>query len=672
MKDLRDYKKSPLITTIKERCKVCYTCVRECPARAIRITNGQAEVINERCIGCGNCTVVCKQYAKVAYNSIKDVYKLIEENEKVVAIVAPSFAAEFSEFSYKTFVGMIKQLGFDKVHEVAFGADLIARKVRELLKENPNKRYISSTCPAVFRFIKRHHSELIGNLTPIVSPMIATARVVKELYGKNTKIVFIGPCIAKKGEIDGLEVKDDVDEALTFIELREMFESNMISPEKVKQSEFNEPLAGKGTLFPLNAGMNQAVNIFEDYISEEIVAAEGRIKFIEALREFESGDLNAKILDLLCCNGCIMGAGMTTDAPYFRRRSRISKFTRDVVLPRDKDKFEHNIDRFINLDFSREFLPNDQRIPDPSDNEIREILRKTGKVSVQDELNCGACGYDTCREHAKAIYLGFAEIEMCLPYTVEHLHKTVSALAETNSQLASTKDALAQSEKLATMGQLSAGIAHELNNPLGVVLMYSNIMLDEIEKNHQFYEDISIIAQEANRCKKIVSGLLNFARQNKVNINTTNIPDMLDQCIKILNLPDTITLTFNNMMSDPLAEIDRDQIIQVINNIVNNAITAMNHIGMLEIITLEEQDNIIIKIKDNGIGIKDQNLKKIFQPFFTTKTLGQGTGLGLSVTYGIVKMHRGNISVTSNSDINKGPTGTTFTISLPKKYIDSI
>src|SRR6056297_2257188 len=170
-----------LVYTIKNRCRVCYTCVRECPAKAIKIINGQAEVINERCIGCGNCTRVCSQGAKVYIDTTENVQTLINNTNKNIAIVAPSFPAEFSEIGhYKHFVGMIRKLGFDIVSEVAFGADLVAMNYKELLQNGVAERYVSSDCPAIVSYIERYYPTLVENLAPIASPMVAMARVMKK------------------------------------------------------------------------------------------------------------------------------------------------------------------------------------------------------------------------------------------------------------------------------------------------------------------------------------------------------------------------------------------------------------------------------------------------------------------------------------------------------------
>ncbi len=665
---MRSTSSKPLVTTIKYKCRTCYTCVRECPAKAIRISDGQAEVIPERCIGCGNCVKVCSQNAKQVHSSIPNVRQILKSKDKVVAIVAPSFPAEFFDSNYRKILGKIKSLGFDYINEVGFGAELVARKMKELL-EKSDKKYIATTCPSVFGYIKRYNPELLSNLAPVVSPMIATARVLKKIHGNQLKVIFIGPCISKKGEAYADEVKGDIDDVLTFYELKKMFE---LFPENLEhpEVEFDLPLAGKGNLFPIRRGMLATAEIEEDLISGDVVSANGKEHFIDAVQEFAAGSLDAKLLEVLCCDGCIMGAGMTTKEPLYKRRTRISKYVRAVSKQRDDKKLQENINLYKDIDISRVFYDDNQKVINPDEKTLSDILSKMGKLQKGDELNCGACGYESCRKHALAIYKGLAEPQMCLPYVIDKLNVTIKELNISDEKLDDTRTALIQAEKLASMGQLAAGIAHEVNNPLGTVIMYSNLLKESNTIDTETHEDLEMIVSEANRCKKIVSGLLDFARKNKVNVKDVNIPEMMDRFLKTIRIPEYIDVEIiNNIRENPNAFIDHDQIIQVVTNLVNNSLHVMPEKGKLTITVNGDDENIKLTIADTGSGIPQKNLSKIFEPFFTTKKAGQGTGLGLSVIYGIIKMHNGDISVKSNTDAEKGPIGTCFNIRLPRNKV---
>lgn len=650
-----------LVYTIKELCRTCYTCVRECPAKAIRIVGGQAEVIVERCIACGNCTKVCSQGAKVFLNTTDRVLRLIEDSPKVAAIVAPSFPAEFYDIpDHRTLVGMIRSLGFKYVSEVSFGADLVADRYKRLVAESTDY-FISSDCPSIVSYIKFYHPRLTRNLAPVVSPMVAMSRVMHTKYGDDTKIVFIGPCVAKKAE------SSEIDEAITFTELRELFAARNIYPVNSQPSEFDPPLGGRGAIFPVTRGLLQTANINDDAITGNIIAAEGRIDFQEALKEFEAGLIRKQHMELLCCEGCIMGPGLTRNGKQYNRRALVSAYANVKILETDNDVWQKAFREYEGLDLSAYHREEDHRIDMPDEKDVEEILVSMGKKSAKDQLDCGACGYETCIEHAIAIKKGLAEVEMCLPFTIEKLHKSVNDLALSNEKLREVKQALKQSEKLAHMGQLSAGIAHELNNPLGVVIMYSNILLDESREGDPVKEDLKLIVEQAGRCKKIVAGLLNFARKNQVNHQLINISELVSQSLESLIVPADVKIRTSNNTANPEAMLDLEQMTQVLTNLVKNAFDAMPSGGDIEIVLEDTISDVRITITDSGTGIKEEDKAKIFEPFFTTKGVGFGTGLGLATAYGIVKMHKGHITVESNTDPSKGKTGTSFKIELPRR-----
>ena len=654
----------PLVRSIPERCRVCYTCVRECPAKAIRILHGQAAVVPDRCIGCGNCVRVCSQGAKAVRSSTARVAELLSSGAPVAALLAPSFPAEFSNCDARVVVGKLRRLGFAKVCETAFGADLVAREYRRILASRPDERFIATTCPAIVSFVEQYYPALVDRLMPVVSPMVAAARVLRAADPR-LQIVFIGPCIAKKAEAIDEDLDGEVDAVLTFAELRVMLQEREITPETVEPSEFDPPRAGKGRLFALTRGLLETAGIREDLVNNDVVASDGREGFIDAIHEFDLGALNARLLEVLCCQGCIMGAGMTKRTmPLFKRRALVSAYVKERIAADDQS--QPPVASGVSL--SRQFHPMDRRIPTPLAEDVNAILATMGKFCADDELNCGACGYPTCREHAVAIHGGLAEEEMCLPSTIEKLKSTIQELADSNEEVATIQNALAHSEKLASMGQLAAGVAHEVNNPLGIVLMYAHLIVEKYgATNASLNDDLGVIVAQADRCKRIISGLLDFARQNKVLRQRTHMAKLVENTLRTVNLPPDIAVRVAATIEDPIAEVDPDQIAQVLVNLFTNAQAAMPRGGKLTVELTDDPDTVTIRVTDTGVGIPPENLPRIFDPFFTTKQIGKGTGLGLAVVYGIMKMHRGKTAVKSNSDPAKGDTGTTFTLVLPRR-----
>jgi len=652
--------KMPLVFALKDRCRVCYSCIRECPVKAIKIVDGQAEVMPERCIACGNCIKVCSQEAKSYLTSKNEVLDLLDSNLPAIACIAPSFPGEFTEFKdYGVLVGMIRKLGFKKVVEVSFGADLVSRKYNEFLSQNSENTVISSDCPAIVNLIEHYHPNLVECLAPIASPMVAITRVVKEKYGRENKVVLIGPCIAKKGE------SSELDYVLTFTELRDLFLKKNINPEAIAPSTFDPPYSGKGAIFPISRGLIHTMGKIDQIIQGKTIVTHGHANVKEAIEEFESG-LKVDYMELLFCRGCVMGAGMTKGGKRFNRQSLINDYVNSKLEVLDNVEWENEIQKYLKLDLSQKFKVKDRRNTSPGQEEIEAVLENMGKFSNKDYLNCGACGYNTCSEHAIAILEGLAEPEMCLPYTIEQLHQSIDQLNVSNNKLTNIKQALKQSEKLAHMGQLSAGIAHELNNPLGVITMYSNLLKEEANPDSQTYKDLELVVEQADRCKRIVGGLLNFARKNQVKKSDCDLNNFAKRSLSSLVIPGNINIKIKSTLADPIAQIDADQMMQVLTNLEKNAVEAMPDGGKLTVELSGDLEYVTIKISDTGIGISKDNMNKIFTPFFTTKEFGKGTGLGLPLIYGIVKMHNGKIDVKSNDDPALGITGTSFTISLPR------
>ena len=644
--------------------RLCYSCVRDCPAKAIRISGGQAEIIAERCIGCGNCVLVCSQHAKVVRDATEKVERLLSSTATTVALMAPSFPAEFHDIDHRELVGMLRQLGFDHVVEVAFGADLVSERYRQLLLENNGRSYIGTTCPAIVQYVEKHHPSLVGNLAPIVSPMVAAARAIRRMYGADLKVVFVGPCIAKKDEVVRPDIVSDIDEVLTFRELRDMFEQHAISHDRVEASEFDPPHGGRGTLYPIGGGLLQASGLNEDFLSMDIVSSAGHKQFVQAIKEYENAEHGTVLLELNCCEGCISGSGISHAMPLFTKRGHISAFAQRRYREIDQEAYRQRLEAFSDLDLSATFRDDACPVELANLSQINSILRRMGKLAKADELNCGACGYYTCVEHATAIHQGLAEVEMCLPFTIEKLKATASELAVSYEELLKARRAMIQSEKLASLGRMASGIAHELNNPLTGVLAFSTVLKEGMEGTES-EQDLDVIIQETLRCREIVKGLLEFARNSAVDKIPGDINNAVIESVSLLHMH----VTFQNVRVEldlaediPAVEFDANQMRSVFNNLAENAAHAMPDGGTLRISTrlVGEGSRVRIDVADNGTGISEDDLHKIFDPFFTTKEPGKGTGLGLAVIYGIIEQHHGKIEV--SSELGKG---TVFSLTLP-------
>ncbi|HOX23180.1 MAG TPA: [Fe-Fe] hydrogenase large subunit C-terminal domain-containing protein, partial [Elusimicrobiales bacterium] len=361
----------PLVKTIGERCRTCYSCVRGCPAKAIRIVGGQAEVIAERCIGCGNCVITCGRKAKEIRSSVENTQRLLKSGGHKAACLAPSFPVEFGGMDPLRLAGMLKALGFDYVTEVAFGADMVSLRCRELISECPGKRFISSACPAVVAYVEKYHPELVSNLAPVVSPMLAQARIVRKGYGAEVKVVFIGPCIAKKDEAFFNSV--DIEEAITFKELRQLFELAGITEDNALDAHFDPPHPAKGVLYPLGGGLLNASEFDTDLMSGKFLAVEGLENMTEALSNFERGELDVNFLDILCCDGCLMGPGFTHPSSRYARQASLRRYAQKSYYNFKVSEWEKDLQRFRALNYSCSFRSEDKRLQTPAKKELEEI-----------------------------------------------------------------------------------------------------------------------------------------------------------------------------------------------------------------------------------------------------------------------------------------------------------
>lgn len=391
------------LTLKKSNCKNCYKCIRNCPVKAIRFSGDQAHIIADECILCGRCFVVCPQNAKEIVSEVEKVKVMIQSGEPVVASMAPSFIANYDGVGIDAMREGLQKLGFADVEETAIGATMVKTDYERLVHEKQKPVIISSACASVNLLIQKHYPEMIKYLADTLSPMQAHCRDIKR-RNPEAKTVFIGPCVAKKDEAQ--RYPGIVDAALTFEELTEWLEKENIQLEK-KTDHNPESLA---RIFPTVAGI---LRTMKDRNPEyEYVAVDGIENCIAALEDVAAGHVSNCFMEMSACKGsCVNGPVMEKYHPWFiTDYLSVTRYAGDKDFPVEQPEISELSRRYDILEGMKDM---------PTERKIQEILSKMGKKKPSDELNCGTCGYDTCREKAIAIYQGKAEIEMCLPYLKE-------------------------------------------------------------------------------------------------------------------------------------------------------------------------------------------------------------------------------------------------------------
>lgn len=403
-----------LINFRSANCKSCYKCLRYCPVKAIKIKNEQAEIDQERCIGCGHCLIVCPQNARYIKSDVGDVRDAINAGKRVIASIAPSFIGAFDMKDEGQMASALKKLGFSIVEETAIGAELVSKKYLEYIKENDMKNIITTCCPAVNFLIEKYFPSLIEYMLPIVSPMIAHGKMLKKRYGMDSYTVFIGPCTAKKFEATDFMHEGIIDSVLTFEELRKWFDKSGIYLKDMDSVSFDERANKVGRIFPISGGVVEAFKEGKDNTKYEYIGVTGIEECIEIFESLLKGEINGACIEVNACKGsCIGGPGMPNEDKSIYKIAQIIK-----EYSKKSSSFSDRciIDSFNDLDFKKIFLDKSVKRPKAREEEIKKILQSMGKFDTTDEMNCGVCGYNTCRDKAQAIYEGMAEPTMCLQY----------------------------------------------------------------------------------------------------------------------------------------------------------------------------------------------------------------------------------------------------------------
>ena len=391
------------LTLKKSNCKNCYKCIRHCPVKSIRFSGNQAYIIGNECILCGQCFVVCPQDAKQIVDETEKVKVLLGGDEPVIASLAPSFIANYSGVGIHAMRRALKKLGFFDVEETAVGATIVKTEYERMLAEETRDVIISSCCHSINLLIQKYFPATLGCLADILSPMQAHCKDIKRRY-PNAKTVFIGPCVSKKDEAQHYEGL--VDAVLTYDELTAWLKAAGIELE----AEMDEDERSRARLFPTTGGILKTMRNANPRYT--YLAIDGTENCIAALRDIESGKIHRCFIEMSACVGSCVGG------PVMEKfhRSPVQDY---AAVARFAGEEDFAVAQPAADEVRKNFEAIERKLPMPTEDEIREVLRQMGKTKPSQELNCGSCGYDTCREKAIAVCQGKAEISMCLPYLKE-------------------------------------------------------------------------------------------------------------------------------------------------------------------------------------------------------------------------------------------------------------
>ena len=409
------------IYTVTANCQDCYRCVRACPVKAIRVSGGQAAIEDTLCVKCGTCVRECPQHAKMIRSHLDEVRKLIKSGQKVAASVAPSFAAVFSGSLAGRLPSALRLLGFHHISETAEGAKYITGK--SLIPEQQGS--VCTACPVVVNYVETYKPEMLELMIPVVSPMVAHGRQLKARY-PGCAVVFIGPCAAKKQEARRSENQDAIDAVLTFSELLDWFGAEDIRLENCPESGFESfaPI-GRSRLFPLQGGMLKTGGINSDGTDPDVIHISGAGDVIRFFNGGETCWQYQYVEPLFCKGGCINGPALPSEKNLFERRANVIDYAA-VASGEGQDSLEIPYETAFN-DFSSNAVTDVQ----VTETQLNKILERTGKTDPAFQLNCGACGYESCIDNAAAVFRGMAEAEMCIPYMRRQAQQRSDRIIET-------------------------------------------------------------------------------------------------------------------------------------------------------------------------------------------------------------------------------------------------
>jgi iron only hydrogenase large subunit-like protein len=418
----------PVMWTNAAFCRDCNRCVSVCPVKAVRKLKGQAQVVSERCLLCGICLRECPQGAKSYLKHGAEAAKLLAQGQPVIASVAPSYAAAFTPHEIRALPSVLRQLGFAQVTQTAVAAEWAAAKAREFAREHPGRHHLLGFCPALVSYILHYRPDLAGAIIPVASPMVLHARHLK-LVHPGSAVVFIGPCLAKKAEARLGHAAGSVDLVLTFEELRGLIAEAGVNLATAEESDFDDGWAEAGRYFPVEGGFARAAGLSADLLNLQVLSISGPDQVLGAIESLSSADEPCLLEALVCPGGCVGGPGISRPRNIHvlaTKRTFLETLARQAKPVHQASSTGCS----AAIGCAASYAPAPLADPPLDEAKIREVLVRMGKASAESEVDCGACGYPSCREKAKAVLRGMADEQMCMPLMRKYAEGEKHALIE--------------------------------------------------------------------------------------------------------------------------------------------------------------------------------------------------------------------------------------------------